>query len=392
MIDPAEFGQQIGGLIREALAPVHLRLQELGARELKEGAPGKDADPAVIARMVDEAVRAIPPARDGADAAPVTDEQIAAQVVRHLSENPPAAGRDADPAQIAAMVKEAVDAMPLPRDGKDAEPVSDERLVAAVARHLQDNPVPAGKDAPPVELEALADLVVDKLLGSARLETLLDLATTAAVAKHFEANPVRHGRDADPAAIEAAVRAAVAELPKPKDGRDAEPVTEQAIAAQVAKHLVENPPQAGADGVGLAGAMIDRAGELVITTTKGDAVRLGKVVGEDGRDGLSFESASGEYDAERGFVISLGAGERRTELVLPYMVHRGFWREGLGTKAGQSITHDGALWIAKRDNASKPCLENQQDWALAARKGRDGKDGKSVRVPPGPVQLGDSHA
>lgn len=249
-----------------------------------------------------------------------------------------------------------------------------------------------GQDAEPVDVDALADLVVTKLLGSPRLQTLVDLATADAVSKHFEANPVQHGRDADPAVIEATVKAAVDALPLPKDGRDADPVTEQQLAAMVAKHLAANPPQAGADGVGLAGAMIDRAGELVITTTKGEAVRLGKVVGEDGRDGLSFETAAGVYDAERGFVITLGAGERRAELVLPYMVHRGFHRDGLAMKAGQSVTHDGALWIAKRDNASRPCLENADDWILAARKGRDGKDGKSVRVPAEPVQLGGSHA
>ncbi|MEN5220491.1 hypothetical protein [Stenotrophomonas sp. TWI602] len=245
-----------------------------------------------------------------------------------------------------------------------------------------------GKDADPVDVESLADLVVNKLLGSPRLITLLDVATTEAVSKHFEANPVQHGRDADPAAIDTAVKAAVAALPVPKDGQDAPQVTDEQLAAQVAKHLAANPPQAGADGVGIAGAMIDRGGDLVITTTKGEAVRLGKVVGEDGRDGLSFESAAGVYDAERGFVITLGAGDRRAELVLPYMVHRGFHRDGMGMKAGQSITHDGALWIAKRDNASRPCLENSEDWILAARKGRDGKDGKSVKVPAGPVKLG----
>lgn len=248
-----------------------------------------------------------------------------------------------------------------------------------------------GEDAEPVDVDALADLVVAKLLESPRLLTLVDVATADAVSKHFQANPVQHGRDADPAVIEATVKAAVDALPAPKDGKDADPVTEQQLAAAVAKHLTENPPQAGADGVGLAGAMIDRAGELVITTTKGAAIRLGKVVGEDGRDGISFDTASGDYDAERGFVISLGAGDRRKEFVLPYMVHRGFWREGLGLKAGESATHDGALWIAKRANASRPCLENTDDWILAARKGRDGKDGRSVRVPAGPVNLGDGN-
>jgi len=248
-----------------------------------------------------------------------------------------------------------------------------------------------GRNADPVDVEALADLVVAKLLDSPRLLTLVDVATVDAVSKHFEANPVQNGRDADPAVIQATVKAAVEALPVPKDGVDAEPVTEQQISAAVAKHLAAHPPQAGADGVGLAGAMIDRSGELVITTTKGEAIRLGVVVGRDGEDGqhgLSFETASGEYDSERGFVITLGSGERRTELVLPYMVHRGFHRDGLGMKAGQSVTHDGALWIAKRANASKPCLENADDWILAARKGRDGKDGRSVRVPSGPVCLG----
>ncbi len=313
MSDPMEFGKQIGALIREALSPLERQVKALQAVELKQGEPGKDADPAVVAAMVKQAVEALPTAR-------------------------------------------------------------------------------GGNDADPADLEALADLVVDKMLASPRLLTLVDLATADAVSKHFEANPVLHGRDADPAVIDLAVKAAVDALPAPKNGRDADPVTDEQLAAQVAKHLAANPPQAGADGVGLAGAMIDRGGELVITTTKGEAVKLGKVVGENGRDGLSFESATGEYDAARGFVIQLAAGERRTELVLPYMVHRGFWREGLGTKSGQSVTHDGALWIAKRDNASKPCLENEQDWALAARKGRDGKDGKSVRVPAEPVKLGAGNA
>lgn len=336
MSDPIEFGKELARLIREALAPVQRQVAALEARAPEKGEPGADADPALVAKMVAEAMAALPPPKDGKDAEPVSDEQVAAQVARHLEQHPP-------------------------RDGRDAEPV---------------------------DVDTIADAVVAKLLASDRLQTLVDLATTDAVAKHFEANPVQHGRDADPATIEKAVAAAVAALPAPKDGRDADPVSEEQIATQVAKHLAAHPPKDGADGVGLAGAMIDRTGELVVTTTKGEAIKLGKVVGEDGRDGISFESAAGHYDAERGFVITLAAGERRNELVLPYMVHRGFWREGLGTKAGQSITHDGALWIAKRDNASRPCMENEQDWALAARKGRDGKDGKSVRVPAEPVKLG----
>lgn len=245
-----------------------------------------------------------------------------------------------------------------------------------------------GKDADPVDLDSLADAVVAKLLASDRIETLVELATAKAVGDYFAANPVQHGKDADPAAIESAVALAVKAIPAPKNGTDAPPVTDDQVSAAVTKYFAVNPVKDGSDGVGLAGAMIDRTGSLIVTTTKGEAINLGKVVGEDGKHGLSFESVSGEYDAERGFVVQLSAGERRSEFVLPYMVHRGFWREGLGAKAGQSITHDGALWIAKRDNAIKPCLENKEDWILAARKGRDGIDGKVIKMAPEPVRLG----
>jgi hypothetical protein len=244
----------------------------------------------------------------------------------------------------------------------------------------------------PVDVGAIEDAVVAKLLASDRLEALADLAATKAVSDHFEANPVQHGRDADPEQIRDAVAKAVASIPTPKDGKDADPVTDAHIAEQVAKYVAAHPPKDGADGVGLAGAMIDRTGSLLVTTTKGDAINLGRVVGQDGKDGLSFDTVTGAYDSERGFVLRLAAGERSTELVLPYMVHRGFWREGMGVKLGQSITHDGALWIAKRDTAAKPCLEATQDWQLAARKGRDGRDGKDGRPPPGPVRLGEGNA
>jgi hypothetical protein len=57
----------------------------------------------------------------------------------------------------------------------------------------------------PVDVGAIEDAVVAKLLASDRLEALADLAATKAVSDHFEANPVQHGRDADPEQIRDAV-------------------------------------------------------------------------------------------------------------------------------------------------------------------------------------------
>lgn len=235
------------------------------------------------------------------------------------------------------------------------------------------------------------------------------------------------------------------------DGKDAEPINLRDVIAElsiapevktvlallaaeaapegIARHLAENPPAAGKDGAnGRDGAdgksvtlddikgliesqsaqwhleferraqdTLQRAIEKMPIPRDGKDGRDGRD-GKDGKngtngvDGLAFDTAEGEFDIERGFVVKMVGGGREAEFVLPYMVHRGFWREGLGVKATQSITHDGALWIAKRDNASKPCLENAEDWQLAARKGRDGRDGKDGKAPPGPVKLGDGNA
>lgn len=190
--------------------------------------------------------------------------------------------------------------------------------------------------------------VVTQVLGRPELKTLVDLQAAESVGAYFAENPVQHGKDG------------------------------------------EN----GKDGVGLAGAVIDRDGGLILTLTNGEAKSLGAIVGKDGtdglngKDGIAFDEASGEFIPDRGYVIRLANGARSTELVLPYMRHGGFWSEGKTAVAGESMTHDGALWIAKRQTAAKPCAENSDDWILAARKGRDGRDGRNGVDKTAPVKVG----
>lgn len=221
-----------------------------------------------------------------------------------------------------------------------------------------------GKDAEPLDASAVADEVIAKLLESDRLETLATLKAAEAVAEHFAANPVQHGKDGE-------------------RGERGEPGEKGAD---------------GKDGVGLAGAIIDRSGSLVVTLTDGSTKELGVVVGNDGRngqdgkDGLSMAEVSRSYDHESHEVIERWTvGGEAKELRYPAGGIRpgGFWREGMKAFALQAVTHDGALWIAKRDTASKPCLENADDWQLAARKGRDGRDGKDGKPPAEFVRLGD---
>ncbi|WWO60440.1 hypothetical protein [Stenotrophomonas phage SOVA965] len=137
----------------------------------------------------------------------------------------------------------------------------------------------------------------------------------------------------------------------------------------------------GEDGVGLAGAVIDRDGELIVTTTKGAAIKLGPVVGRDGEHGLGFDDMSAEADGEGRVTLKFMRGQQVKEFPLSFEipVYRGYWREGRKCEAGHMLTHEGSVWIAKRANCSKPCLENKEDWQLAVRKGRDGRDGANGR-------------
>lgn len=240
-----------------------------------------------------------------------------------------------------------------------------ESLRAVWAGQLNDlalTPGPKGEDGKDAPAISAADLVAE-LVKSEALAPLIDLMVADAVAKHFEANPVRDGRDGERG-------------PQGEKGEAGERGAD------------------GKDGTGLADALIDRDGALVLTMTDGRAKTLGVVVGRDGadgkngRDGIDFDKCVGHFDAERGYVLTLSAGDTSVEHVLPYMRHGGFWSEGKGAKAGESWTHDGALWIAKRDNGSKPCLENREDWILAARKGRDGKDGRNGIDRIAPVKVG----
>jgi hypothetical protein len=214
-----------------------------------------------------------------------------------------------------------------------------------------------GKDAEPINLHGL----IAELAIAPEIKTIIDLLVTEGIAEHVKANPVKDG----------------------KDGARGE------------------KGERGADGVGLAGALIDRDGSLVVTLTNGETKSLGLVIGKDGAagrdgkdgaDGLSVEGRALSYDAETGEIIERwNAAGTAKEFRYPAVgIHqRGYWREGMACKSGDAVTHGGSFYIAKRDNASKPCAENGDDWYLCVRKGRDGERGPagSAYVAPAPVKL-----
>lgn len=153
----------------------------------------------------------------------------------------------------------------------------------------------------------------------------------------------------------------------------------------------------GKDGLGLAGAMIDRDGNLQITMTNGEVKNLGPVVGKDGangtdgKDGLSLDSFEMEYLAESHEIAIKAVCQGRAKEIrysAGGIRPAGYWREGTKAKAGEAWVHGGSLWIAMKDCASKPAT-NDEGWIIAARAGRDGERGASGKpVDTSPIKLG----
>ncbi|AXC50058.1 hypothetical protein DRW48_10470 [Paracoccus suum] len=177
-------------------------------------------------------------------------------------------------------------------------------------------------------------------------------------------------------------------LPLPEDGKDGEPgrdadpaEVERLVAEAVSKAvgaITVKDGSPGKDGVGLAGALIDREGCLVVTLTNGETRSLGRVVGEpgrDGQDGLGFDDLTLDYDGERTITFLFQKGERIEErhFVVPVVLDRGVYAPGAGYQKGDSVTFGGSVWIAQRETKARP--DGSSDWRLSVKKGRDGKDG-----------------
>ncbi|NLS07614.1 hypothetical protein HGP14_30590 [Rhizobium sp. P32RR-XVIII] len=202
----------------------------------------------------------------------------------------------------------------------------------------------------------------------------------AALEKRVDTLPQpRDGKDADMAEVRQLIEAEIKALGTSTDGVAA------LVASEVAKRAGDLArAKDGQDGVGLAGALIDRAGELVITLTNGETKNLGPVVGKDGdpgkpgRDGFHLEDFDASVmDDGRTVLLSFDRGDLsyKVELGFPVMLYRGVFKDGQPYEQGDTVTWAGSLWHCDKNTSEKPG-DGSKDWTLCAKKGRDGKDGE----------------
>ena len=143
------------------------------------------------------------------------------------------------------------------------------------------------------------------------------------------------------------------------------------------RYNIERDP--GKDAAGIVDALKD-SGELVLTLADGRLVRTGIRDGEkgaDGRDGFSLDDFDCEPVDERTIRLKFTQGEtaHSYELTFPVPVYRDVYKEGAEYQRGDMVTWGGALWHCDAATKDKP---GTADWTLAVKKGRDGKDAKSV--------------
>lgn len=277
---------------------------------------------------------------------------------------------------IRAAVAEAVAALPAPENGKDADPAIIRQMVDEAVAAIP--PAEPGKDADPGVVQRMVDEAVAKL------------------------PPARDGKDADPDVTAEMVRdeveKAIAAIPKPKDGRSVSPeelvpLIEERLSVAVAEAVAAVPlPK---DGVGLAGAVIDRDGNLALTLTDGSIKALGRVVGrdvddhavsahikelvdaiprpKDGVDGVGFDDLD-LVETEEGISLSFTRAGVAKEFPLPVVVDRGVFKEDGSYRKGNGVTWGGSFWIAQKDAPEgKPDSQNS-GWRLAVKRGQNGKD------------------
>lgn len=213
-----------------------------------------------------------------------------------------------------------------------------------------------------------------------------------------------------PSMVRASVRAAIAELPKPQDGKDGATADQlKGMVQELVSVAIEALPKPK-DGIGLAGAVLDREGSLVITLSDGKMANLGTVVAKeldlkaihktleemvkaiprpkDGLDGFGFDDLSYEFDGVRNLTFKFereGKEPKVLHIQFPTITYKQVYVEGKKYDLGDLVTWGGSMWHCNKNGVTDKPGSND-NWTLAVKRGRDGKE--VVTIPPnnGPVK------
>ncbi len=274
----------------------------------------------------------------------------------------------------------------------------------ALAKQLTELPIP--KDGAPGEPGAKGD--PGDSVTADDIRPLVAEAVTAAVAAlpapkdgepGVKGDP---GKDAEPVNTVAIAAEVLAQIPAPKDGKDADP---EFIRAEVARAVDAIPrPKGGEPGKnGEPGKSVtlDDVRPLFDAAFAGWALdferRAADVqqraldrmpVPKNGVDGLSIEDLSVADDGDGNVTLTFSRGEvsRAFTIRLPRFKDCDVYRDGDAYLKGDAVSWGGSLFLARKDSPlGKP--GESDDWRLAVKRGRDGKDAPQTAPMPRTVNL-----
>lgn len=244
-----------------------------------------------------------------------------------------------------------------------------------------------------------------KCLADRHMPVEPDLEAIAALVKLPEVKDGEPGKDAEPVDLDALAKAAAAliVLPEVKNGKDAEPVDLEAVAALVkvpelpvidlkaiaseAAALIPVPevkqPEDGRDAIDL---------EILPTIDPTKQYARGTYAAHDGGLWKSYERTNGmrgweciveglkavsvTQDGEREFSVALvksSGAEVVRKFAMPIQIYKGVHRDGEAYDAHDNVTWAGSQWTStKAENTDKPGTNDS--WTLCVKAGRNGKD------------------
>jgi integrin beta 3 len=186
--------------------------------------------------------------------------------------------------------------------------------------------------------------------------------------------------EVDMAAVKALIDDAVAALPPAERGEKGEAGQDGQPGERGADGADGRDGADGKDGIGLADALIDKDGSLVLTMTDGRTKNLGAVIGRDGApgkdgvDGITPEFMDAEF-VGRTLRLTFGEGEqtKAVEFKLAVPEYCGVFKEGETYESGDMVTWAGSTWHCDEPKGLKPGSPDS-GWTLAVKAGRPGKD------------------
>lgn len=272
--------------------------------------------------------------------------------VKALEERPPIPGQKGDPG----------------RDGKDAPPVDEDALAARIVAQI---PAPHnGADGKSVTLEDL-----EPLLSRLVVEAVAKIPAAKDGDPGAAGKDGRDGESVHPDTVRAMVvdqvRLQVAEIPRPKDGEPGRDAT--AIEYRDGIDEEKSYPR-GTHALYRGGVIV----ALRATDPLGDDLTgAGWSVALNGTN-TDIEESLDEGRTVRRTVTFTNGKAAVTERKVPVVLYRDVWKHDREYERGDLVTWDGSVWHCQAER-TKARPGSSMDWKLAVKRGNHGRDGKDSK-------------